>query len=152
MLRRVLRAETVSMTTRMIDTDDVTAIRAMVAETERLQSDADGFAELLTPDVVLVNAMGRRVLGRDAVRDAMVEALQTPMANVMTRNEVVDIRFIRPDVALVVGVKHIFEVGGGSLAPGSKANFSFVLVRERETWQIAVAHNTLVQGYAAHLE
>jgi ketosteroid isomerase-like protein len=50
------------------DDQDVEAIRAVVADTEALQSDADGFAGLLTENVALVNFGGRRVLGRDNVR------------------------------------------------------------------------------------
>ena len=75
----------------------------------------------------------------------MTEALRTPLANVLTRNEMVDIRFIRPDVAVVSGIKHISGEGGGPAAPGSRAAFSFVLAREDGAWRIAVAHNTLVR-------
>jgi uncharacterized protein (TIGR02246 family) len=64
---------------------------------------------------------------------------------VLTRNEVADIRFLRQDVAVVSGIKHIREEGGGSAAPGSKAHFSFVLVHEGDVWRVAVAHNTLVR-------
>jgi uncharacterized protein (TIGR02246 family) len=69
------------MTTHMTShTHDVSAIHDVVAAMEHLQSDPDGFAGLLTEDVVLVNAVGRRVFGRAAVRAAMVAALQTPLA------------------------------------------------------------------------
>jgi uncharacterized protein (TIGR02246 family) len=128
----------------LVQTDHDAAIRAVVAETERRQSDADQFAELLTADAVLVNAVGRRVLGREAVRAALAAALQTPLANVLTRNEIVDIRLLRPDVALVSGIKRVLSAGSEHAEPGAKIHFSFVLVNDADTWRIAVAHNTLV--------
>jgi uncharacterized protein (TIGR02246 family) len=70
--------------------EDEEAIRAVVAETERRQSNADQFAELLRSDVVLVNAVGRRVFGRQQLHAAMAAALQTPLANVLTRSTVVE--------------------------------------------------------------
>jgi uncharacterized protein (TIGR02246 family) len=51
--------------TAVVNDQEVEAIRAVIADTEALQSDADGFAGLLTEDVALVNFGGRRVLGRD---------------------------------------------------------------------------------------
>jgi uncharacterized protein (TIGR02246 family) len=134
------------MTTHMTSkTEDISAILAVVAAMEQFQSDVDGFTGLLTEDVVLVNAVGRRVFGREAMRAAMAAALQTPLANVFSRNEVADVRFLRQDVAVVSGIKRLREEGGGSAAPGSKAIFSLVLVHEGEAWRIAVAHNTLAQ-------
>jgi uncharacterized protein (TIGR02246 family) len=56
--------------TTVVDEQEVEAIRAVIADTEALQSDADGFARLLTENVALVNFGGRRVLGRDNVHRA----------------------------------------------------------------------------------
>ena len=43
-----------------------------------------------------MNFGGRRVAGKDALRQAMTAALATPLANVTTTAEIDDIRFIRP--------------------------------------------------------
>jgi hypothetical protein len=51
-------------------------------DADRLQSDAEGFTQLLTEDVALVNFGGRRVLGRSNVHRAMRQALDTPFAHV----------------------------------------------------------------------
>ena len=88
---------------------EIVAIRAVITEADRRQSDAAGFTRLLTEDVALVNFGGRRVLGRGNVDLAMRQALETPFAHVYTRNEVVDVRFLRPDVAVVSCVKHISD-------------------------------------------
>jgi hypothetical protein len=90
------------------DDQDVEAIRAVVADTEALQSDADGFAGLLTENVALVNFGGRRVLGRDNVRQAMRQALETPSARVYTKTEVVDV----PDVRAGQGAGQLADRAG----------------------------------------
>ena len=37
----------------------------------------------------------------------MRQALETPFAHVYTKNEVVDVRFLRPDIAVVSCVEHV---------------------------------------------
>jgi uncharacterized protein (TIGR02246 family) len=130
-----------------IDTDnrELEAIRALVDEAATVQSDTDGFMRLLTDDVVIVNVAGRRVLGKDAMREAMAAALQTRLAKVLTRNELLDIRFIRPDVAVVSAIKHISdenEDAGG--ATPSRGSLTLVVVDEGDAWRIAVAQTTPV--------
>jgi uncharacterized protein (TIGR02246 family) len=119
----------------------------VIADTEALQSDADGFARLLTENVALVNFGGRRVLGRDNVHHAMRQALETPFVQVFTKTEVVDVRFLRPDVALVSCIKHISDeresAARDSEAPLSgRGSQTFVLVRERGNWLVALAQTT----------
>ena len=126
---------------------ELAAIRAVIADADRLESDAEGFTQLLTEDVALVNFGGRRVLGRSNVHRAMREALDTPFAHVYTKNEVVDVRFLRPDVAVVSCVKHISDERERSArdsdAPMSeRGSATFVLVRERSSWLIAVVQTT----------
>ena len=102
-----------------------------------------GFTQLLTEDVSLVNFGGRRVLGRDEVHRAMTHALQTPLANVYTSNELVDVRFIRPDVAVASSIKHISderEGANGEIA--ERGSMTFVLVKEQGRWLIALAQTT----------
>jgi uncharacterized protein (TIGR02246 family) len=123
------------------------AIRAVIADADRLQSDAEGFTQLLTEEVTLVNFGGRRVLGRANVHDAMRQALKTPFAHVYTSNEVVDVRFLRPDVTVVSTVKHISDDRERPTtdydAPLSeRGSATYVLVRERNRWLIALVQTT----------
>jgi uncharacterized protein (TIGR02246 family) len=127
--------------------DDIAAIRAVVSEADRRQSDADGFGQLLAEDVALVNFGGRRVLGRDNLVDAMRQALQTPYAHVYMRNELVDVRFPRPDVAIVSCIKHISDERRNADAPlVERGSMTFVLVKERGSWLIALAQTTPIAG------
>jgi uncharacterized protein (TIGR02246 family) len=126
---------------------ETVAIREVVANSEALQNDAEGFARLLTEDVALVNFGGRRVFDRDNVYQAMRQALETPLARVSTRNELVDIRFLRPDVALVSCIKHVSDEREPSTADSKapladRGSLTFVLVKEQGNWLIALAQTT----------
>ena len=126
---------------------EIEAIRAVVADADARQSDAEGFARLLTEDVALVNFGGRRVLGRDSVREAMRAALATPFANVFTRNELVDVRFPRPGVAVVSCIKHISDEREPAArepdAPlAARGATTFVLIKEPGGWRIALTQTT----------
>ena len=126
---------------------EIIAIRGVVADAERLQNDVEGFTSLLTQDVVIVNIAGRRVRGWDTVYQAYEQALRTPLADVRTAQEVEDVRFLRPDVALVSCVKRVFdEREGSSEGPDGRlpqrASLTLVLVKERGRWLIASAQTT----------
>ena len=134
-------------TTTVVQDREIVAIRTVIAEADRHQSDAEGFTQLLTEDAALVNLGGRRVLGRGNVHQAMRQALETPFAHVYTRNEVVDVRFLRPDVALVSCVKHISDEREPSTRdPDARVSewgsTTFVLVGERGSWLIALVQTT----------
>jgi uncharacterized protein (TIGR02246 family) len=126
----------------MTDQQDLTAIRALVADVDRHQSDVEEFVALHHPDLVLVNIAGRRVLGREALREAMTAGLKSPMAKVFTRLEIEDIRFIRPDVALVSCAKHVSDERGEGPAVPARGSLTFTVVRQPEGWQIALAQTT----------
>ena len=133
--------------TTMAQDEVIVAIRSVIADADRLQSDAEGFAQLLTEDIALVNFGGRRVLGRGNVQQAMRQALETPFAQVYTKNEVIDVRFLRPDVAVVSCVKHISDERDPSernsdTALSKRGSATFVLARERGRWRIALIQTT----------
>ncbi|MEW9552543.1 SgcJ/EcaC family oxidoreductase [Nonomuraea sp. NPDC050783] len=115
---------------------DIEAIEQVVRDAEKLQSDVAGFTGLLTEEVSLVNFTGTRLRGRAQVREVMAGALRTPLKDVLTRNELLDITFLRPDVALAGLIKHVDDGRTGAL--------TFVLVKEDGTWRIALAQTTPV--------
>lgn len=129
----------------MTDQQDLSAIHDLVAAVNRHQSDVEEFVALHDPDVVVVNIAGRRVLGREALREAMMAALKSPLGKVFTRLEVEDIRFVRPDVALVSCVKNVSDERGGGPALPTRGNLTFTVVREPAGWKIAVAQTTPIR-------
>ena len=61
--------------------------------------------------------------------------------------EVVDVRFLRPDVALVSCIKHISDerepaVRDSKVPLSERGSQTFVLVSERGNWRIALAQTT----------
>ena len=124
---------------------DDDAIRQVIAASVAAQSDVESFIPLHTEAVAVVNFGGRRVLGRDALRQAMEQALATPFAQVFTTVDIEDIRYLRPDVALASGTKHIAderEDPDPSLA--ATGSVTFTLLEDEGRWRIAAAQTTPV--------
>jgi len=121
-------------------------LEQLVVTVQEHQSDVEPFLALHSPDTVIVNFAGRRVLGADDLRSAMNTALASPLADVTTTFEVHDIRYLRPDVALISCTKHVHDGrvdrgDGGDLA--TRGALSYVSVRDdRGDWRIALAHTT----------
>ncbi|MFD9944352.1 SgcJ/EcaC family oxidoreductase [Nonomuraea sp. NPDC059023] len=120
------------------------AIRQLVADASRHQNDPEPFLALHADDTSLVNFGGRRVVGKDAVEQAMKAALATPLAKVVTSVEVADIRFVRPDVAIVGVLKRVSDERDGDDDPlhATEGWLTYVLVENDGRWQIASAQTT----------
>jgi uncharacterized protein (TIGR02246 family) len=124
------------------------AIRRTVAAAENYQNEVDPIMAIHTPDAVVVNIAGHRVLGKDAFRDAMKQALNGPLAHVATKIEVDDIRFVRPDVAIVNCTKQLFDEREASArrtadeSLPSTGSLTYVMVEEAGEWRIALAQTT----------
>lgn len=117
-------------------------IHDLVGQAERHQNDVDDLLALHTPDAIIVNIAGRRVIGRDAFGHAMRQALGSSLAQVRTRIEVEDIQWVTPDVAIVSCVKHVYderEDAGGLPAEGA---LTYVVRRSGDEWRIALAQTT----------
>lgn len=132
---------------------EITAIRQVVSDAQKHQNDPGQFIPLHTADTSIVNFMGRRVLGRDALHQAMNRALETPLANVITTAEIEDVRFVRPDVAIVASIKHVSDERGASLRddpgttlPSSSGWLTYVVVKEQDAWRIASAQTTPIRN------
>lgn len=132
---------------------EITAIRQVVSDAQKHQNDPGQFIPLHTADTSIVNFMGRRVLGRDALHQAMNRALETPLANVITTAEIEDIRFVRPDVAIVASIKHVSDERGASLRddpgttlPSSSGWLTYVVVKEQDAWRFASAQTTPIRN------
>jgi uncharacterized protein (TIGR02246 family) len=118
------------------------AIRFLIDELQRMQSEVDPFLERHTSDTVIVNFGGRRVLGRGALRTAMEAALASPLADVTTTNEIHDIRFLRPDVAIVSCTKHVKDARESETPLASAGSLTYVLVEDGGAWRVALAQTT----------
>lgn len=91
---------------------------------------------------VVVNIAGRGVLGKDELRRAMNAALHSPLAQVRATLDVEDVRFPRPDVALVSAVKNVYherEESGGLPTSGA---YTMLMVKNDGEWRVALAQTT----------
>ncbi|MFE7671111.1 YybH family protein [Streptomyces albidoflavus] len=120
------------------------AVREVVADAGKYQSDPDRFLPLHTPDVEIVNFGGRRVAGREAMR----AALASPLADVVTTVEITGVRFPREGVAVVAAVKRVHDAreepdGGGPALPATSGQLTYLLVEEGDgAWRISLAQTT----------
>jgi uncharacterized protein (TIGR02246 family) len=121
---------------------EIEAIENVVAEYQRHQNHPDSFLALHSADTVVVNIAGRRVLGKEALTEAMQAALASPLAQVRTTLDIEDVRFPRPDVALVSAVKNVYDEREESGGLPSSGSYSMLLVKDDGAWQVALAQTT----------
>ena len=135
-----------STTTSMAITEaDENAIRDLVALAQESQSDPEALMALHTAETVIVNLAGRRVLGRETYSKAMADALASPLSDVLTTAEIVDIRLATPDVAIVSCTKAVHDRRSGvdaSTAMPSTGALTYVTTRSHGGWRIALAQTT----------
>ena len=121
-------------------------IRRLVGRLQETQFETEPFLALHTEDVVIVNFGGRRVLGRGDLRQAMESALVSPLAQVTTTAEIHDIRFVRPDIAIVSCTKHVSDERDTEEKFVTTGSLTYVIVEDDGEWQVALAQTTPIAG------
>lgn len=124
---------------------DEQAIRDLVSRAHDAQNDAHILPTLHSDGVAIVNLVGRRLLGRTAFQEAMDGALASPLKDVTTTVDIVDIRLVAPDTAIVSCVKFVYDGRSASEAsdlPSSTGALTYVVVRSDDSWEIALAQTT----------
>lgn len=129
-----------------MDTDRDREIRQLVERLQAAQSDVEPFLALHTADVIIVNFGGRRVLGIDDLREAMEAGLASPLAQVLTTAEIDDIRYVRPDVAIISCTKHVSDQRDTTQTMATEGRLTYVAVEEDGAWRVALAQTTPVAG------
>jgi uncharacterized protein (TIGR02246 family) len=109
--------------------------------------DAAAYARLFTEDADYVTYFGLNFPGRDAIESSHRALFEGPLKGSKLTGQLgasAKVRFVRPDVAVVV-------VGGGSSLTGAdttdegrESTVGFVLVREDGEWLITAFQNTRV--------
>ena len=129
---------------------DRRSIQALIRTAQEAQNDVEALLALHTPDTVIVNIAGRRVLGRDQLRAAMSAALASPLADVRTTVDVLDVRLATPDAAVVSCVKTVHD-GRSQDQPALPARgaMTYLLVRDGDGWLVAAAQTTPVPAAPA---
>jgi len=125
--------------------DDVAAIRAVVADVEAgfNGNDVDRATAHFAADAVSVGVTGAELVGIDAIVAAHRSLFAGVLADQHARYEVVDVAFVRPDVALARKHAWATDAEGTDLDVGHAMVALYVMVREEGRWWIAARQNTL---------
>lgn len=124
---------------------DIILIKQEIEKAANYQKEPDKFCQLFTDDAIVVNVVGIRMVGKNEIYKFMKKAVKSNLANVYVKNEILDITFIRPDIAVVSAVQHIFIKNGYDLKENSKGSVTNVMVKHQGNWLSAVAQNTFIQ-------
>lgn len=111
------------------------------------EGDAAAYGRLFTEDADYVTFFGMNVPGREAIEAGHRALFEGPLKGSKLGGETgeVKVRFVRPDVAIVVAD------GGSSLESGDfrASTVTYVLVRDNGEWRVASFQNTRVSDPAA---
>lgn len=124
---------------------DLAAISELVATAHSAQVDPATLLPLHAPETVIVNLAGRRVLGRDALGDAMTAALASPLRDVLTEVTIDDVRAANSDCAIVSCTKVVRDGRAATDAENALPTvgmLTYVLARTEAGWKIALAQTT----------
>ncbi|MBF6332127.1 SgcJ/EcaC family oxidoreductase [Nocardia transvalensis] len=127
-------------------TDDIAAIRAIVGNVEAGYNTND--AELMiadfTANAAVVNAVGTLLTGRDALLDSSRAGLAGFLKDEYVRYDVIDVTFLRPDVALAHKVARTTTAEGELIDQEPAMIALYVLVKQDGRWWAAARQNTLI--------
>lgn len=125
---------------------DVEEIKQVIADVERgfNTNDAALMNKHLAPDAAVVNVLGIRLVGVEDIMAASEAGLAGPLRDQYARYEVRDVRFVRPDVALVHKEAFAITADGEPIDLEHAMNALYVLVKDNGHWSIAARQNTLV--------
>lgn len=136
----------------VLSDSDLAAISNLVATAHAAQLDPGTLLPLHALETVIVNIAGRRVLGRDALADAMAAALASPLKDVLTEVTIDDVRAASRDCAIVSCTKVVRDGRASADAKNALPTvgmLTYVLTRTDTGWKIALAQTTPIVA-AAH--
>jgi uncharacterized protein (TIGR02246 family) len=125
---------------------DIEEIKQVIADVERgfNTNDAALMNKHMAADAAVVNVMGVRMVGLDAIMSSSEQGLAGPLRDQYARYEVRDVRFVRPDVALVHKEAYAVTAEGEPIDLDHAMSALYVLVKEDGHWLIKARQNTLV--------
>jgi uncharacterized protein (TIGR02246 family) len=126
---------------------DVAAIHALVADIEKgfNTNDADLLVRPFVSDGSAVNVVGVQLTGLAEMLEASRRGLAGPLAEEYARYQLVDLVFLRPDVAIGHKVARAVTAEGRPIDPEPSMIALYVFVKEDGQWWVATRQNTLIQ-------
>jgi uncharacterized protein (TIGR02246 family) len=130
--------------------DDIAAIRNLFAEFATAWNRADGaaFGALFTDDADYIDVTGTRTCGGEAIGRLHQYLWDTFLKGSMLESSSdADIKFITPDVAIVVATGAA-RLEGQPAAPADRQSINTnILVKRSGTWRIRAFQNNRVQPF-----
>ena len=125
---------------------DRAAIEAIVADVETGVNTKDPELSVahFARNGTAVSVGGVRSSGLDALLEAHRAAFAGPLRDQFARYDVIDVVFLRPDVALAHKAARAVQADGTPIDVGHAMVALYVLVKERGRWWIVARQNTLV--------
>lgn len=127
--------------------DGEVAVREVIAALEKawLEGKPDDYASHFTNDAYFTNWNAHHVAGRQAIKQLMNTVLVDVLPGSKVKYEVRRLRFIRPEVAVVVTQGSTVQ-NFDEFAPQPTNRQSFILVKNGGKWEVDVFHNSAVQA------
>jgi uncharacterized protein (TIGR02246 family) len=132
---------------------DVAAVNAVLEQlTDAWNAgDAAAYAALFTEDADYVTFFGMNFPGREVIESSHRALFEGPLkgSKLTGAPGAAKVRFVRPDVAIVVVGGGSSLTGGTTTDAGRESTLTFVLVGTDDGWRIASFQNTRVTDPAA---
>lgn len=127
-------------------TSDIAAIRQIIADTQTAYNtnDAELMTAQFTENAVVGNAVGMLIHGHDALLDANRRGSAGFLKDEYVHYDVVDVAFLRPDVAIAHKTARATTVDGIPIDTEPAMVALYVLVKQDGRWWTAARQNTLV--------
>jgi uncharacterized protein (TIGR02246 family) len=124
----------------------IAAIRRVVATLQHAQQNElpEEFIDLFRADAIWTTAHGRRLDGRAEIAEFTRRVLPGAMTGSTATYEVVQVLFIRPDVAAVKVRQRPVALTGEPLTGENEGSPLYVMAEEDGRWLIVAGQNTIV--------
>jgi len=106
------------------------------------RGDAAAAAAVYASDADLVNVRGDHLKGQAEIERGLARAFATRYKDARIKRGEVDIRFLRPDVALAYVTNEIAVAGAGGAPTVHRELGLRVFVKDGGAWRIAALHDT----------
>jgi uncharacterized protein (TIGR02246 family) len=125
---------------------ELDAIRQVVVTIQHAQQneDVDEFVGVFRSDAIWTTGHGRRLTGRDEIAAFTRRVLPGAMRESTATYEVVQVLFIRPDVAAVKVRQRPVTLEGTPIEGASEGSPLYVMAKEDGRWLLVAAQNTAV--------
>lgn len=105
-------------------------------------NDGDAFAAVFTQDASLILPGNVYLKSREEIRSYMTAGFAGPYKGTQVYGVPVNVRFLRPDVALMITEGGVLAPGETTVAPERAVRAAWLLAKQEGTWLITAYQNT----------